>query len=126
VGFYHFRFLQPQANPKLRAAILGDGLDGLKPTIKSLSITNTTSGSMKLVAVADIENPTVYSATIPFADVKILANNTLLGHVTARKLELHKGVNQNLSISATWEPGDAGRRVGAELLSQWISGMFFD
>jgi hypothetical protein len=79
---------------------------------------------MQLVAVADIENPTVYAATIPFADVNVLANNTLLGHVTARKLDIHKGANKNLSIQAAWAPGLEGRSVGVELLSQWISGTF--
>jgi len=124
VGLCHFRFLLTQANRKLGAAILGGGFDSFTPTVRSLTITNSTANSLSLEATVDVDNPTEYSAVVPFVDVNILVNNTLLGHVRASNLELHHGVNQNLTALADWSPksGKRGRATGRELLSQWISG----
>lgn len=126
MGLCHFRFLLTQANRKLGAAILGGGFDSFTPTVRSLTITNSTANSLTLEATVDVDNPTEYSAVVPFVDVNILVNNTLLGHVRASNLELHHGVNQNLTALADWSPksGKRGRAIGRELLSQWISGMF--
>jgi hypothetical protein len=123
VGLCHFHFHRTQANGELCAAFLNGGLDAFSPTVKSLTITNTSSNGISLEAVVDIDNPTEYSAVVPFVDVNILFNNTKLGHVTAKGLEFNKGTNQNLSAIAQWGPvSDKGKAIGRELLSQWISG----
>jgi len=121
VGSY-FHFLHTQANQELRAAMIDGGLDTFTPTIKSLSITNTSLDSMSVQAIVDIDNPTNYSANVPFADVNIMANGTHLGHAIVRNLELRHGLNQNLTMEAVWAPDSKGKIVGAELLSQWLSG----
>jgi len=78
---------------------------------------------MAVEAVVDIENPTDYSANVPFADVNIIANGSFLGHATIRDLELRHGMNRNLTMVAVWAPKSAkDKKVGSELLSQWLSG----
>ena len=71
-------------------------------------------------------NPTPYSANVPFADVHLLVNETVIGHVTAEGISVGPGNNTNVPIRAVWEPerqsGDKGVAVGRELLSQYISG----
>jgi hypothetical protein len=126
VGFYRFRFLLKQANGKLCAAILSGGLDAFTPTIRSLEIINSTIDGISLQATVDVDNPTEYSAVVPFIDVNILANNTLLGHIRVSNLELNRGLNQNLTAIADWAPksGKRGKAIGRELVSQWISGTF--
>ena len=105
---------------------MNGGLDTFKPTVRSLEVTNTTADGITIEATVDVDNPTEYSAIVPYIDVNILANNTLLGHVTARNLELRHGSNQNLTATAVWEPGsgERGKAIGRQLLSQWISGTF--
>jgi hypothetical protein len=104
--------------------MLSGGLDTLMPTIKSLRVTNSTPNAMSLETTIDVENPTEYSAIIPFADVKITVNNTILGHIAVRNLNVSEGLNRNLTVIAEYAPmsGEKGRKTGRELLSQWISG----
>lgn len=71
-------------------------------------------------------NPTNYSATVPYIDIKILVNGTEMGHATAHNVSLVPGPNTNINVTAVWQPsaatGEQGRLVGRELLSQYISG----
>ena len=71
-------------------------------------------------------NPTEYAAVVPFIDIHILVNDTLVGHATAKALSIGTGVNTNIPVTAFWDPlglsGEAGRKVGVEFLSQYISG----
>jgi hypothetical protein len=109
-------------------AILGgthDIADRVKPVIRALDIVETTAEKMKILATLDATNPTNYSVTIPYADVHVLVNGTMLGHATVKDLAVVPGVNGNLSATAEWQPvGKQGIKVGRELLSQYISGMF--
>ena len=72
-------------------------------------------------------NPTEYSATVPFIDINISVNDTILGHATARDVSVVPGPNQDLAVIAVWDPshhsGKKGAHVGRELLSQYISGI---
>ena len=74
----------------------------------------------------NLTNPTNYSATVPFVDINILANNTLLGHATVKNLYVGPGNNTNIPVTAVWDPstlgGKKGAAVGREFLSQYISG----
>jgi len=107
----------------LCVAFANNNLDSLKPKIKSLSIFNATRDGMFLEAVVDIENPTNYSAVIPYADVNILANGSYVGHTTVENLSIYHGPNINVTARAQWAPKDAAAKaIGRELLSQWISG----
>ena len=77
-------------------------------------------------AKVNITNPTEYSARIPFIDVHVLHNNTLLGHSVAKDIEVVPGNNTGILIEALWDPsglsGPNGSLVGRNLLSQYISG----
>lgn len=92
-----------------------------------LKIISTSAKSLKLQAAINFTNPTPYSATIPYADVKILVNGTELGHATIRDAVVRPGLNVRIPVMATWDPsavaGRNGSAVGRELLSQYISGM---
>jgi hypothetical protein len=84
---------------------------------------STTPDSISLTVNVDINNPSNYSAVIPYVNVHILVNDTLLGEATVRNLTVVPGLNSNLSAAAEWAPiGKHGRHVGRELISQFISG----
>lgn len=74
----------------------------------------------------NLTNPTNYSATVPYADINILTNDTLLGHATVRDLYIGPGNNTNIPVTAVWDPltlsGKPSAAVGREFLSQYISG----
>lgn len=76
--------------------------------------------------MVNVTNPTKYFASIPYVNINILVNNTLLGHATVRDLEMAPGNNTNIPVTALWDPYTLGSEpaaaVGRELLSQYISG----
>ncbi|KAF2142445.1 uncharacterized protein K452DRAFT_326348 [Aplosporella prunicola CBS 121167] len=102
------------------------GLAHLAPKVGGLRILDTTESSLTLEALVNFTNPTDYSATVPYADINLLTNGTVLGHVTARDIKVKPGNNTNVVVQAVWDPlsasGEEGRAVGRELLSQYISG----
>lgn len=79
-----------------------------------------------MTANVNFTNPTKYTAEVPYADIYILTNSTIMGHVTARDLYIGPGNNTNILVEAVWDPlgmsGTDGKAVGRELLSQWLSG----
>ena len=107
-----------------------DKLSAVNLKIGDLSIIDTSPTSITLQAHVNLTNPTNYSATVPYFNINILVNETHLGTATAKNVEVHPGNNTNLLVSAVWDPytngGAKGREVGAELLSQYVSGMFVD
>jgi hypothetical protein len=104
----------------------GGGLSGFKPQIGDLKILDTTKSSLRLQAKVNLTNPTVYSAHVPYVNIHILHNNTLVGHATAENIDVVPGNNTNLLVEAFWSPfdlgGQNGSEVGRNLLSQYISG----
>ncbi|KAK8202768.1 hypothetical protein HDK77DRAFT_456205 [Phyllosticta capitalensis] len=98
----------------------------LSPQIGNLSIVETTPNSIHMTANVNFTNPTKYTAEVPYADIYILTNSTVMGHVTARDLYIGPGNNTNILVEAVWDPlgmsGTDGKAVGRELLSQWLSG----
>lgn len=76
--------------------------------------------------MVNITNPTPYSATIPYVDIHILKNGSLLGHATVRDLNIVSGRNDRLHVVAVYDPLTSGGRkalaVGRDLISQYISG----
>lgn len=103
------------------------GLNSLKPSIHNLEIADTSQDSISIQADADFTNPTNYSATIPYFNINILNNNTILGHAVLENTTVRPGRNCNITIKVIWEPhtaaGKTGRLVGRELISQYLSGM---
>ncbi len=102
------------------------GFSDMRPQIGSLEILETTESSLLIQAKAKITNPTEYSAQIPYVNINILNNDTILGSVIARDLHIVPGRNTDVVAVATWNPsiasGVQGSEVGRDLLSQYISG----
>jgi hypothetical protein len=73
-----------------------------------------------------LTNPTAYSVHVPYVNIHILHNDTLVGHATAENIDVVPGNNTNLVVEALWSPfdlgGQNGSEVGRNLLSQYISG----
>jgi hypothetical protein len=90
-----------------------------------MTILETTASSIELEALVNITNPTPYSAYIPYIGVHILTNNTLVGEVTAKHMNITPGKNTNLIVKALWKPawsGDIGVERGRDLISGYLSG----
>ena len=107
-------------------AISGGDLKGFSPQVGSLRILETTKSTLSLEARVNITNPTEYSATVPYVNIKLLSNGTEVGHATAQEVSIVPGPNLNILVKALWDPltpsGEKGRAQGKELLSQYISG----
>lgn len=93
------------------------------PKIGGLRILDTGRSWIKLAAEVNFTNPTNYSASVPYFDLKLLNNGTELGHAYAQNANVVPGSNTNVSIVAFWEPhGKAALAHGREVLSQYVSG----
>ncbi|KAL8992424.1 MAG: hypothetical protein Q9188_007587, partial [Gyalolechia gomerana] len=105
--------------------IAGGNMTKFSPQVGSLEIHDTSKTSLTIGAKVNVTNPTEYAATVPFIDINILVNNTILGHATAQNVSIIPGPNHNLPIVAVWDPstqsGEKGIFTGSELLSQYIS-----
>ncbi|TKA82321.1 hypothetical protein B0A55_01465 [Friedmanniomyces simplex] len=97
-----------------------------RPKVFGLQILDTSPTSLTLSALVNMTNPTNYSASIPYVDLQILNNDSIIAHATARDVEIVPGRNENMYVEAVWDPltlgGEEGRKVGREFLSQYISG----
>ena len=103
----------------------GHNLTDYNLQIGSLEIYETTKTTFRLEAKINITNPTEYSATVPYVDLLLLNNGTVLGHATASNVSVVPGFNYNIPVKSLWDPvGPKGAAVGRELLSQYISGEF--
>jgi hypothetical protein len=104
----------------------GSVLSGFKPQIGDLEIVETTKASLRLHAKVNLTNPTEYSVHVPYVNIHILHNDTLVGHATVENIDVVPGNNTNLVVEALWSPfdlgGQNGSEVGRNLLSQYISG----
>ncbi|KAF2117706.1 hypothetical protein BDV96DRAFT_489826 [Lophiotrema nucula] len=104
----------------------GKGMSALYPKLYNLSITDTSPTSITLEALVNITNPTNYSATVPYFNINILVNGSILAQATAKDVYVKPGNNSNIVVSAVWDPstnsGENGTAVGKEFLSQYISG----
>ena len=106
-------------------SISNGAFQDLDPQILSLDIVDTAESSVSVGARAKITNPTEYSAKIPYLNVNILYNDTILGNVTTEDLHLVPGINRDLNATAVWNPsssGEIGSHIGRNLISQYISG----
>ncbi|EME85062.1 uncharacterized protein MYCFIDRAFT_42052 [Pseudocercospora fijiensis CIRAD86] len=101
-------------------------LGGVKPKLVDVNISNTTETSLTIDAKVNVTNPTPYSASIPYIDIHILKNGSLLGHATAHNLTITTGRNSFLEVTAIYSPLDSGgkpaKEIGRNLISQYISG----
>lgn len=88
----------------------------------------TSRTSITLGVSVNITNPTNYSATVPYFNINILVNKTVVGQAVAKDIYVHPGNNTNLLVTAVWDPythsGSDGKEIGRQLLSQYISGIY--
>ena len=87
---------------------------------------STGKTSVNLQARVNFTNPTEYTAEVPYFNLHILNNGSIIGDATARNVFVTTGNNTNVLVEATWDPtrfgGGKGAKIGRELLSQYISG----
>ena len=101
----------------------GSNVTGLMPKIGDLSIIDTAKSWIKLGAQVNFTNPTEYTATVPYFNIKLLNNRTELGYAFAKNITVGPGNNTDVPIEAVWEPkGAIGATQGREVLSQYVSG----
>ena len=103
------------------------GFGSFSPKVGSLEILDTTKTTFTLQAKINFTNPTQYSATVPYVDLRIINNGTALGHATAKNVSVRPGDNENIIVQAVWDPltpgGKKGHDSAREFLSQYLSGM---
>ena len=100
-------------------------IGSLAPQVGSIEIIDTTPSSIEIAALVNVTNPTPYTAAIPFVNIHLLCNGSVIGEATARDLVVKTGNNTNLRVSASWKPsmgGEEGKQRGRDLLSQYVSG----
>lgn len=108
------------------AAPTGGGIGGLGLQVGDLEITDSSKTSLSLQAKVNFTNPTPYTAQVPYLNIHILNNGSIIGQATAKDVNVVKGNNTNLLVNAIWDPhtfgGEEGAIIGRDLLSQYISG----
>lgn len=89
---------------------------GFKHKVGEISVVDSTPQRLTMKAEVSIQNPTEYSADMPRVDAELFVNGTRTGHAWGGG-HIKPGWN-NITSFVVWEKGD----VGAEFLSQYISG----
>ncbi|PBP15434.1 pre-rRNA processing protein [Diplocarpon rosae] len=104
----------------------GGDFKKFKPQIGDLKILSTSKTSLNLQALINFTNPTEYSAQIPYLNIHILNNASIIGDATVQNTMVKPGINKNVLVLATWDPtrfgGEMAGNIGRELISQYISG----
>ncbi|KAI9815062.1 MAG: hypothetical protein M1827_002905 [Pycnora praestabilis] len=125
LGEFVIRKIPAEGKVAVKPLSIG-GIDAVALKVGSLRILDTSAKTLLIQADVNFTNPTEYSATVPFVNINLLNNSTILGHATARNITVVPGDNKNMVVEALWDPqsqgGKEGEEVGKELLSQYISG----
>ena len=107
-------------------ALSEHGFHRFAPKVGSLRLLETSKSSVTLSLLVNLTNPTNYSATVPFVDIQIMVNKTLVGHASTEAVEVGPGLNENIPVMTEWNPlglgGYNGTAAGKELISRYISG----
>jgi hypothetical protein len=107
----------------MNLALSEGNMTGFSPEIGDLRILETTPSTILFEAKVNITNPTDYSATVPYVNIQMLNNNSILGHATAQDIQVVPGPNRDILVHALWSPkNQTAISIGRELLSQYISG----
>jgi hypothetical protein len=101
-------------------------VERLNLKVGDMAIVDTSPTSITLQMKSNFTNPTNYTATIPYFNINVLVNGTLIGSATVENSTVHPGNNSGTVVTVLWDPyifgGAKGKAVGAEWLSQFISG----
>ncbi|KAI3126357.1 hypothetical protein DTO027I6_7032 [Penicillium roqueforti] len=126
LGRFALRGIPAEGEVPVKTSI-GNSLDHLNPRIVSLQLGDTTEFSMLVSAQANFTNPTNYSATVPFVDLLVLYNDTVVAHLTAHNISVGPGNNSYVPVDFFWcpldEAGADGVEAGRALLSSYVSGL---
>lgn len=94
--------------------------------MSDISILSTDKTTINLQAVVNFTNPTEYSAQIPYFNLHVLCNGSIIADGTVKNMSVSTGNNTNIIVEATWDPtkfgGKKGAAIGREFLSQYVSG----
>ncbi|CAI7564563.1 unnamed protein product [Penicillium glandicola] len=125
LGRFAVRGIPAEGKVPVKTSI-GNSLDQLNPRVVSLQLGKTTESSMLVSTQANFTNPTNYSATVPFVDLLVLYNDTVVAHITAKNISVGPGNNSYVPIDFLWCPLDEsgldGVEAGRALFSSYISG----
>ena len=101
-------------------------MERLNLKVGDMAIVDSSPTSITLQMKSNFTNPTNYTATIPYFNINVLVNGTLIGSATVENSTVHPGNNSGTVVTVLWDPynfgGAKGKHVGAEWLSQFISG----
>lgn len=101
-------------------------MGSFQPKVSNLQILDTGATSITLQASVNFSNPTNYTAHVPYINIHIMHNGSIIGEAIARDVNVVSGNNSDIIVEATWDPygfgGKSGKEIGRELLSQYISG----
>ena len=97
------------------------------PTAKDLSVSNTTPHSMALDIKVQAENPSRWSAVVPYANFHVFDDTILLGNATVENVTIVPGAN-SFDVHIIWDPlGSGGQEAveaGEVLIGKYISGQY--
>ncbi|KAF5869330.1 putative pre-rrna processing protein [Botrytis fragariae] len=126
LGDFIIKDLPAEGVVPLKPISTGGDLHQLNLKVGDLKIFNTGRTSINLQAKINFTNPTEYTARIPYVNIHILNNGSIIGDATVRDISVSRGNNTNVLVEATWDPmtfgGEKGRKIGRELISQYVSG----
>lgn len=98
----------------------------MNPKVGNIRIRETTETSIVLTANVNFTNPTVYTAQVPYVNINILNNGSVIGQASVRNVDVTAGNNTGIAVEVVWDPSGFGGKQGAaiarELISQYISG----
>ncbi|KAI3340267.1 hypothetical protein F4824DRAFT_452665 [Ustulina deusta] len=100
-------------------------IGAINPKIGSIRLVDSSPDSLTLQALVNVTNPTAYTAYVPFVNVHLVTNDTVLGDGTIQNVDIRAGINTNLLVTATWSPAKKdthSRKIGRDLISQYLSG----
>ncbi|KAI0194741.1 hypothetical protein EV127DRAFT_421215 [Xylaria flabelliformis] len=100
-------------------------IGNIDPKVGSIRVVDSSTDSIILQALVNVTNPTPYTAHVPFVNVHLVANGSVLGDGTIQNVDIVAGNNTNLLVTAKWNPTDGGpqsRKIGRDLISQYLSG----
>jgi hypothetical protein len=97
------------------------------PTAKDINVGNTTPHSMVLDIKVHAENPSNWSALIPYANFHVFDGETLLGNATIEDVAIVPGENE-FAVHIIWDPlgsgGEDAVKAGEDLIGKYVSGWF--
>ncbi|KAH6639418.1 hypothetical protein C7974DRAFT_421982 [Boeremia exigua] len=101
-------------------------IERLNLKVGDMAIVDTSPTSLTLQMKSNFTNPTNYTATIPYFNINVLVNGTHIGSATVENSTVRPGNNSGVVVTVLWDPsnygGEKGKEIGAEWLSQFISG----